>query len=68
MGVRGGEGAKIVDWPRDFNLDPTGKIMLVAGEHSDDIRLYLIDSETGFLAETGSRMQVPSPASILFIR
>jgi 6-phosphogluconolactonase (cycloisomerase 2 family) len=42
--------------------------MLVAGERSDDIRLYLIDSETGFLAETESRVEVPAPASILFIQ
>ncbi len=59
---------QVPNWPRDFNLDPSGKIMLVAGERSDDIRLYLIDSETGFLAETESRVQVPAPASILFIQ
>jgi 6-phosphogluconolactonase len=58
----------VPNWPRDFNLDPSGEIMLVAGERSDDIRLYLIDTETGFLAETDSRVQVPAPASILFIQ
>jgi 6-phosphogluconolactonase len=58
----------VPNWPRDFNLDPSGEIMLVAGERSDDIRLYLIDSETGLIAETESRVQVPAPASILFIQ
>jgi len=59
---------QVPNWPRDFNLDPSGKMMLVAGERSDDIRLYLIDSDTGFLAETESRVEVPAPASILFVQ
>lgn len=59
---------QVPNWPRDFNLDPTGEIMLVAGERSDDIRLYLVDSETGLLSETESRVQVPAPASILFLK
>lgn len=59
---------QVPNWPRDFNLDPSGKIMLVAGERSDDIRLYLIDSDNGILAETESRVELPAPASILFIQ
>lgn len=59
---------QVPNWPRDFNVDPSGKFMLVAGERSDDIRLYKIDSESGFLTETESRVQVPAPASILFLK
>ena len=59
---------QVPNWPRDFNLDPSGKIMLVAGERSDDIRLYGIDSESGLLSETESQVQVPAPASVLFIQ
>lgn len=59
---------QVPNWPRDFNLDPSGNFMLVAGERSDDIRLYLIDSESGILTETESRLQIPAPASILFIQ
>jgi 6-phosphogluconolactonase len=58
---------QVPNWPRDFNVDPSGKIMLVAGERSDDIRLYRIDTETGSLSETGSKVQLPAPASIVFI-
>jgi len=58
---------QVPNWPRDFNVDPSGKIMLVAGERSDDIRLYRIDTETGSLSETGSKLQLPAPASIVFI-
>ncbi len=59
---------QVPNWPRDFNLDPSGKIMLVAGERSDYIRLYGIDSENGLLSETESRVQIPAPASVLFIQ
>ena len=55
-------------WPRDFNLDPTGKMMLVAGERSDEIRLYHIDPENGTLSETAKVIHLPAPASILFLQ
>jgi 6-phosphogluconolactonase len=55
-------------WPREFNLDPSGKLMLVAGERSDEIRRYNIDPETGLLTETESIVKVPSPAAVLFVQ
>lgn len=58
---------QVPNWPRDFNLDPSGKIMLVAGERSDEIRVYRIDPESGILSETGTVVKVPAPASILFV-
>jgi len=57
---------QVPNWPRDFNVDPSGKIMLVAGERSDEIRLYRIDPETGNLSETTGMVKLPAPASILF--
>ncbi|MDF1574844.1 MAG: lactonase family protein [Bacteroidales bacterium] len=54
-------------WPRDFNLDPSGKIMLVAGERSDEIMLYLVDPLSGILTKTGAVVKLPAPASILFV-
>jgi 6-phosphogluconolactonase len=59
---------QVPNWPRDFNLDPTGKWMLVAGERSGEIRLYKIDSETGLLSETERVLKLPSPASVLFVQ
>ena len=58
---------QVPNWPRDFNLDPSGKYMLVAGERSNEIRLYLVNAKTGLLTETSSVAELPSPASILFI-
>ena len=59
---------QVPNWPRDFNVDPSGKYMLVAGERSNDIRLYLIDTETGLLSETSSTLELSAPASILFFQ
>ena len=58
---------QVPNWPRDFNLDPSGKIMLVAGERSDDIRLYKVDPKTGLLSETQLSYELPAPANILFV-
>ena len=59
---------QVPNWPRDFNVDPSGKFLLVAGERSDEIRLYHIDSETGVLSESTGMVKLPAPASILFIQ
>jgi 6-phosphogluconolactonase len=58
---------QVPNWPRDFNVDPSGKFMLVAGERSDEIRLYHIDTESGMLSETAGMLKLPAPASVLFI-
>jgi len=57
---------QVPNWPRDFNLDPSGKLMLVAGERSHDIRLYRVDPLTGLLSETNAGLELPAPANILF--
>jgi 6-phosphogluconolactonase len=54
-------------WPRDFNIDPSGRYLVSAGERSNDIRLYTIDQESGMLEETESSLELPAPANILFI-
>ncbi|MEA3462729.1 MAG: beta-propeller fold lactonase family protein, partial [Bacteroidota bacterium] len=59
---------QVPNWPRDFNVDPSGKYMLVAGERSNEIRLYMIDAETGLLSETSSTVELNAPASVLFIQ
>ena len=54
-------------WPRDFNLDPSGRYLISAGERSNDLRLYTIDQESGMLEETICSLELPAPANILFI-
>src|SRR5262245_61374945 len=39
--------------PRGFNIDPTGRFVVVSGEQSDTISSYVIDPETGALKLIG---------------
>ncbi len=39
--------------PRGFNIDPSGRFLVVAGEESDTLSSYVIDSENGALKLIG---------------
>jgi 6-phosphogluconolactonase len=54
-------------WPREFNIDPSGQFLIIAGERSNEIELFLIDDQSGKLTPTHVRASLPSPACILFI-
>ncbi len=58
---------EVPDWPRDFNIDPSGKYLLAAGERSNEIKLYHIDLKTGKLSESEIKLNIPSPGCILYI-
>lgn len=49
------------NWPRNFALDPSGRVLLVANQKSDDVFTYLVDKQTGKLTPTGKSIKVPSP-------
>lgn len=53
-------------WPRDFNISPDGKYMLVAGARVNEITLYSIDADTGALEKLNSSISVPNPTCVLF--
>ncbi len=53
--------------PRNFNFDPTGNFLLVANQNSDNIVIFKIDHNTGLLADTGKRINVPNPVCIKWI-
>ncbi len=54
-------------FPRNINLDPTGKWLLAAGADSHTIAVHAVAPETGLLTyQRGSIIQVPAPICILF--
>jgi len=65
--LRDWEVMNVPAWPRDFNIDPSGKYLLAVGERSDEILLYKIDHETGKLTTTAAKIKLPAPGCILYI-
>ncbi len=55
-------------WPRNINLDPSGRWLLAAGGQSNTISVHAIDQGTGELAfQRGSIINVPGPICVLFV-
>ncbi len=52
--------------PRNFNITPNGKYLLVACRDSKVIQVFLRDSETGLLTDTQQDIQVDKPVCIKF--
>ena len=42
--------------PRNFNIDPTGQWMLVGGQKSHSIAIFKVDSKTGHIEYTGTKL------------
>ncbi len=54
------------DWPRNFNLDPSGNFLLVANQRSNNITVYKRDKENGTLA-FAYELALPSPVCLEFL-
>jgi len=53
-------------WPRNINMDTSGRWLLAAGQHSNTVTVLEIDATTGALTyPRGSVITVPSPICIL---
>lgn len=52
------------DWPRDFTLDLTGTVLLVANERSNSVTSFKVDTATGRLAATGHTATVQKPVCL----
>ena len=55
------------NWPRNFALDPSGRLLFVANQRSNSIVAFRVDQATGRLTPTGQQVEVPSPVCIRFL-
>lgn len=53
--------------PRNFTLDPSGRILLVANQNSNNVFTYRVDKQTGKLTPTGQHIDVPSPMCVAVV-
>lgn len=52
--------------PRNFNLSPDGKYLLVANQYTDEVIVFARDLDTGLLTDTGHRLAIPAPVCLVF--
>jgi 6-phosphogluconolactonase len=55
------------DYPRSFNIDPTGSYLYVCNQRGDAITSFRIDPHTGRLSFIGQYTGVGTPSSIVFL-
>lgn len=54
------------DWPRSFNIDPSGKFLLCGNQRSDSIAVFSIDRRTGLPEGPVCKAAMKAPACIDF--
>jgi 6-phosphogluconolactonase len=55
------------DWPRDFEIDPTGKFVVASNQESSNLVLFARDENTGRLTLLQSDITVPYPVCVKFL-
>ncbi|HUR52575.1 MAG TPA: lactonase family protein [Gemmataceae bacterium] len=53
--------------PRNFNIDPSGKWMLIASQDGDGVGVWELDPNTGMGKETGNAVVVGRPVCVKFV-
>jgi 6-phosphogluconolactonase len=54
--------------PRSFQIDPTGKLLFVGNQGSNNIVVFRIDKKTGRLTPTGQVFDEASPVCLKFLK
>ncbi len=57
---------KDIVWPRNFTIDPSGKYLLVANQHSNSITVFNRDTKTGKLTYSGITKKINEPVCLKF--
>ncbi|MHB8903009.1 MAG: lactonase family protein, partial [Thermoguttaceae bacterium] len=55
------------DYPRSFNIDPTGRFFYSCNQRGDNIAVFRVDQEKGGLQFTGQYVPVGNPSIIVFL-
>ncbi|MEH7179070.1 lactonase family protein [Neobacillus vireti] len=55
------------DWPRDFEIDPSGKYIVASNQESSNLVLFARDENTGKLTLLQSDITVPYPVCVKFL-
>ena len=50
--------------PRDFTIDPSGALLLVANQDTDTVVSFWINQDSGMLNATGHVAKVPTPVCL----
>jgi 6-phosphogluconolactonase len=50
--------------PRDFDLDPTGALLVVGNQDTDNVVSFRVDMDRGFLVSTGMVAAVRRPSCV----
>lgn len=53
--------------PREFDISPNGSLLVVGVNRPDHFRIFLIDPETGALADSGHQIDLPPAGGIEFL-
>ena len=61
-----GEEATRGNYPRSFNVDPTGAFLYICNQRADQLATFRINHETGGLTFTGHYTPVGNPSIIVF--
>ena len=59
--------SSVVNFPRSFAIDPSGKWLIAAGQKDNRIAVLKIDPKTGELTTTDQVAEVPTPVCVLFV-
>jgi len=55
------------DYPRSFNIDPTGRFLFSCNQRSDAVTCFRINEKSGALTFTGHYTAVGTPSHIVFV-
>ena len=63
-----GHQATGVKTPRNFAIEPTGQLMLVANQSGGNVIVFRIDPNTGLLTPTDKSVAVANPVCVRFVK